>query len=355
MGKLGEACCCCCYKYDSRQKTLKDPSCPPPIVEANIRHSSGFVQGTKTGKKLFIQTWEPEYADSVIGCIYSCHGYGDHGSFLMAMLANRFAAKGYAVFSIDYIGHGRSEGVHCQLPDLQIVAAETADYFLSEKSKYPGKAGFLLGVSMGGTVAIMIAEQHPTAFDGMILSSPMCKIAPERMPSPCMVKILTSLANCFPSWPAVPSEDLDDLVMTDPEFKKMAKSDGLLYRGNPRLGSALSLLNATIHAENVAPKITLPYFINHGGGDVVTAPSASELFHKASGSTDKTLKIYPDMCHGLMIGDKDKAAMEQVWVDLWAWLDSHNPNAHLAQPTTAPTASDAPATTTTPPVSLAMD
>ncbi|PPR89075.1 hypothetical protein GOBAR_AA31614 [Gossypium barbadense] len=72
----------------------------------------------------------------------------------------------------------------------------------------------------------------------------------------------------------------------------------------------------------VAPmcKVTLPFFVLHGEADIVTDPEVSKAFNEKSSSSDKTIKLYPGMWHGLTSGEPDES-IEIVFTDITAWLD----------------------------------
>ena len=57
----------------------------------------------------------------------------------------------------------------------------------------------------------------------------------------------------------------------------------------------------------------------HGGDDVITDPSGSQLLFDTVSSTDKSLQIYPGFYHEIF--NEPEAA--KVFTDLVSWLDEH--------------------------------
>ncbi|WVZ11662.1 hypothetical protein V8G54_016192 [Vigna mungo] len=53
---------------------------------------------------------------------------------------------------------------------------------------------------------------------------------------------------------------------------------------------------------NLVP-VSLPFLVLHGEADQVTDKAISKQLHEVTGSSDKTLKLYPGMWHGLLYGE----------------------------------------------------
>lgn len=66
--------------------------------------------------------------------------------------------------------------------------------------------------------------------------------------------------------------------------------------------------------------MTLPFFVLHGEADIVTDPEVSRALYERASSSDKTIKLYPGMWHGLTAGEPDDN-IEIVFSDIIAWLD----------------------------------
>lgn len=75
--------------------------------------------------------------------------------------------------------------------------------------------------------------------------------------------------------------------------------------------------------------MSLPLLILHGTADRVCDPSVSEALYKESSSTDKTLNLYPDSWHGLIVAEPDDVA-SKVLGDIISWLNKHTKSPWLA-------------------------
>ena len=66
-------------------------------------------------------------------------------------------------------------------------------------------------------------------------------------------------------------------------------------------------------------QVRFPFLIVHGEEDKLTDPSMSKLLYSSARSLDKTLKLYPNMWHGLTNGEP-LDHIELVFSDIIAWL-----------------------------------
>lgn len=71
-----------------------------------------------------------------------CHGYTDNASFVKQIEYCRFVRHGIAVVTIEYEGHGRSDGELGLVYDWDRLVDDTSSFFkeVSEK-KFPGASG----------------------------------------------------------------------------------------------------------------------------------------------------------------------------------------------------------------------
>uniref|UniRef100_A0A0E0HWS6 Serine aminopeptidase S33 domain-containing protein n=1 Tax=Oryza nivara TaxID=4536 RepID=A0A0E0HWS6_ORYNI len=69
--------------------------------------------------RLFTCAWIPKESSRGVVCL--CHGYAVECSVTMRGTAERLARAGYAVYGIDYEGHGHSDGLQGYVPDLDAL------------------------------------------------------------------------------------------------------------------------------------------------------------------------------------------------------------------------------------------
>ncbi|CAD6341748.1 unnamed protein product [Miscanthus lutarioriparius] len=238
----------------------------------------------------------------------------------------RLARAGYAVYGLDYEGHGRSDGLQGYVPDFELLVRDCDDYFTSMVRRSQSQSNkdskrFLLGESMGGAVALLLHLRRPEFWSGAVLVAPMCKIADDMRPNPLVVNILRAMTSIIPTWKIVPSNDVIDAAYKTQEKRDEIRGNPYCYKDKPRLKTAYELLKVSLDLEqNLLHQVSLPFLIVHGGADKVTDPSVSELLYRSAASHDKTLKLYPGMWHALTSGESPDN-IHAVFQDIIAWLD----------------------------------
>lgn len=245
-------------------------------------------------------------------------------SGFMRGCGHRLANSGYAVFGIDYEGHGRSSGARCYIKKFENIVADCYAFFTSiaVEEEYRDKCRFLYGESMGGAVALLLHKKNPRFWNGAVLVAPMCKISEKVKPHPLVVNLLTRVEEIIPKWKIVPTKDVINSAFKDPIKREEIRSNKLIYQDKPRLKTALEMLRASMSLEDSLHEVTLPFFVLHGEADIVTDPEVSRALYEKAGSRDKTIILYPGMWHGLTSGEPDEN-IQIVFSDIINWLDKH--------------------------------
>ncbi|XP_040385276.1 caffeoylshikimate esterase-like [Oryza brachyantha] len=285
----------------------------------DIKYDEEFIANSR-GDKLFTCRWTPQ-KQAAKALIFICHGIAGECSISMRDTAARLVRAGYAVYGIDHEGHGRSSGRRCYVQNFSDIVTDCASYFTSicEKPENREKKRFLYGVSMGGSVALLLHRKDPAYWDGAVLLAPMCKISDDMRPHPIVVSALKMVCAVAPSWRIIPTPDIIDKVCKDPEMRKQVRSNPYIYRGNLPLKTCHELLMVSLDIEKNLHEVTLPFLVLHGGEDIVTDPSVSKLLYEEASSRDKTFKLYPGMWHALTAELPDD--VEHVYSDIISWMD----------------------------------
>lgn len=263
------------------------------------------------------------YVASVKGTVYMTHGYGSDSSWLFQQTCITFATWGYAVFTADLLGHGRSDGIPGYIGDMDKAAAASLSFFLNTRrsDQYRRLPAFLFGESMGGAVTmLMYFQSPPDTWTGLIFSAALFACTQETKPSRVrlfMYGLLLGMADTWATWPE--DKKLGNAIK-DFEKLKIMLQNPRRYSGRARVGTKREVARLEEYLQNNFHKVKVPFLVVHGADDGVTSPAGSEMLFKKASSVDKTLKLYGGMYHSLIQGESDEN-VKIVLGDMRAWID----------------------------------
>jgi len=261
--------------------------------------------------------------------VYMFHGYAGHSDREFKDMAVRIARQGHYVYAMDHEGHGRSDGLHVYIEDFNNLILDANQFIVQTEASYEStkeqkkRTKFIVGLSMGGGIALELAEKYPGLIDGLILLAPMCIISKDVQPPAAAVKFLTMLLKFFPAAPITPVPSLAEKAFTDKEMYRRSLQDSISYTAKMRLSTAMQLNLAVGKIQSNIPNITTPFIVCHGDKDEITKLEGSQFLYDNAGSKDKTLKIYPGMCHVLMLGES-KEKGDLVYAEIFDWIDKRS-------------------------------
>ena len=252
-----------------------------------------FLNLSKASPRLHALRYVPEAAPRAR--VILLHGYGDH-SGRYADLVRHLVTHDIETVAFDFRGHGRSEGRRGFVRRWDEFLDDTLAV-LHDPLLTPRVPTFLLGHSHGGLVAgVGLMRNRFTDVRGAVLSSPFLRNA-ARVPR--VKHVLAWVGNVVAPSLRV-STGLDDGMMThDDAMLRDARQDTLLNRCATPRWFRTTLMTQRWALQN-ASRLTTPYLALTGDADVIADPRGMEQFHARTGSTDKTLKVYPGLCHELL-------------------------------------------------------
>ncbi|KAK9055830.1 hypothetical protein SSX86_026915 [Deinandra increscens subsp. villosa] len=319
-----------------------------------VEYQEEYIRNSR-GVQLFTCRWLPLSPPKAL--VFLCHGYGMECSDFMKVCGTKLASYGYAVYGIDYEGHGRSMGARCYIKKFDNIVTDCSNYFkyISGQEDYKNKRRFLYGESMGGAVALLVHRKDPTFWQGAILVAPMCKISEKVKPHPVVISMLTRVEDVIPRWKIVPTKDVIDAAFKDPVKREEIRANRLIYQEKPRLKTALEMLRTSMSLEDSLSEVilhyypfrgstfgfrptnivslvqvTLPFFVLHGEADTVTDPEVSRALYEQASSKDKTINLYQGMWHGLTSGEPDHN-IDIVFGDIISWLDKRSDDDYISE------------------------
>jgi len=224
------------------------------------------VLSASDGVALQVRLCCPTVKTRAVLCLV--HGHGDH--------AARFAdgidvllRAGLAVVAFDLRGHGLSGGARGDCPSYDALLDDIGRVVTLSEQRFPDKALFLFGHSLGGNLALNYALRRASGLSGIVVVNPWLdlafRVAPWKL---AVVRLMNAVRPGFPmstgrrSWTSCQAEvDVDSLV-----HRTMT----------PRLfcGAGEAARWASAHAAD----LTLPLLAIHGVDDRSTSCEATRRF-----------------------------------------------------------------------------
>ena len=276
-----------------------------------MNHEDGFFTGVR-GARIYYQYWLPDSKPRAV--ILISHGLAEHSGRYMNVVS-RFVPLGYAVYSLDHLGHGRSDGRRVYVRQFANYTDVLGNYLAMIGKWQPGRRIFLLGHSMGALVAASLLLDYQSAFTGAILSGPSVVVPKNVSRSTIAIaRLLSTLA------PTIGLMGLDATgVSRDPAVVRAYIDDPLVYAGKTTARLAYELVKTMQRVTAKASRMTLPIMILQGGADRLVDPDGARMLYDTIGSSDKTLKIYDNLYHEVY----NEPERDQVLGDVEAWLEEH--------------------------------
>jgi len=276
-----------------------------------MKREEGFFEGVR-GLRIYRQCWLPEGEPKAVLLIV--HGLGEHcGRY--TNVVNHLVPRGYALYGLDHVGHGRSEGAREYVERFEDFVDTLDTYRGIVAQAQPDKPLFLYGHSMGGLITASYLLDRQAGLAGAILSAALTRV-PENI-SAATVAVGRVLSRLVPK-AGVLALDVTG-VSRDPAVVQAYVDDPLVFHGKTPARLSAELLRAMQRITAEASKITLPVFILQGSGDRLVNPGDARFLHGAVGSVDKTLKVYDGLYHEAH-NEPERAT---VLGDVEAWLAAH--------------------------------
>lgn len=274
-------------------------------------HAEGRFQSPQ-GANIYYQHWQPQDAPKAV--LLVVHGLAEHSGRYMN-LVNYFVPRGYAVYGLDHIGHGKSDGRRVYIEHFSDFTGPLKTYFDMIQGWHPGKPVFLVGHSMGGLIGAVYLLEHQNELKGAVLSAPAVKVSDTISPVTITVgKILSAIL------PKAGLLALDAAAISkDKAVVSAYINDPLVYTGKVTARLAAEMLSAMQRVTAQAADIRLPILLLQGSADRLVDPSGAKMLQENASTPDKTLKVYDGLYHEVF----NEPEREQVLQDVEAWLEAH--------------------------------
>jgi alpha-beta hydrolase superfamily lysophospholipase len=276
-----------------------------------MKHIDGNFKGVRN-LNIYYQGWLPD--NHIKAVLLIVHGLGEHSGRYMNVV-DHFVPLDYAVYGIDHIGHGKSDGEREMVESFDDFIKPLLIFYKMVTQWQTDAPIFILGHSMGGLISSYYLIDHQADFKGAVISGPAVKVGEGiSQATIIMGKILSKIA------PKMGILALDvNTISKDPAVVAAYENDPLVFHGKTPARLASEMLTAMQRVNAEADKIRLPMILVHGSEDILADPAGSQMLYDETNSKDKTLKIYDGLYHEVF----NEPERDQVLRDVENWLESH--------------------------------
>lgn len=264
------------------------------------------------GVSIFATSWLPDGVPR--DHLVLAHGYAEHLGRYRAV-ADFFTAAGYAVHALDHRGHGKSGGARAVIDSFANADADIDQLVDRVRAESGLKQIKLIGHSMGGSLALNYALNHPEKLSGLVLSGPAIGGGLPKLQA-LLLGIISKIA------PALGMIQLNaDAVSRDPQIVADYKADPLVFLGKVPARTAREMMHAIATYPLRVGAMQLPCLLMHGSADsLVRAEDAQPVF-AAIASPDKTVRIFDGLYHEIF----NEPERLEVLAIVKSWLDARLP------------------------------
>ena len=254
--------------------------------------SSDGTFRASSGAKIFYRQWTPAEPHAVI--ILS-HGLAEH-SGRYEEFANVFSDAGFAIYAVDFPGHGKSDGKRGHIGRFDEYTFALNQLTSLARSAHPNLPFVLFGHSMGGLIAADFLLQHQSGFVAAVLTG--AAIRSPQQPSSFVLFVNRLIAAIAPQLGVLRMDA--SAISRDPQVVSDYENDPLVYRGKASAALVTAIFSAMNRVVENAESIRLPILIMHASEDRLTSVEGSKLLHEKVSSEDKKLVIYEGLYHEIL-------------------------------------------------------
>lgn len=275
-----------------------------------MNHIEGYFKGIRN-LSIFYQAWLPEGQPKAV--LLTAHGLGSH-SGRYGNIVDRLVPRGIAVYGLDQIGHGKSEGARGMVERFEDLTETFTIYANMVRGWQAGKPCFLFGHSAGGLIAVCHLLDHQADFKGAVLSAPAITIPAGISATKVRIgRVLSVIA------PKAGLLKLDPALLShDPEVVSAYRHDPLVFHGRTPARLTAALVRAMQRAGREVNTLTLPFLTFVGGEEKIVNPAGARMLFEKAGSKDKTLHVYEGLYHETF----NEPERDRVLEDMAHWLEA---------------------------------
>lgn len=246
------------------------------------------------------------------------HGMSEHSGRHMNTISF-LVDLGYEVVRFDLRGSGQSGGERQWVEHWGDYVDDAARVFNWVCSTMPPLPLYVLGHSLGGTVAIYFSAKYASQIEGLMLSAPVHILGSSV--SSLKITVGRVVERLMPHM-RLPRNVDQGAISRDPEVVKAYINDPLGCAHNT-LRQGKELIDAATHIPEQLHHLHMPVVLFHGSHDRLVKLEGSFQILEQLPAADKVLHVLPGVYHEPH-NDLDK---EDYFALLGQWLSKHTAHA----------------------------
>lgn len=260
---------------------------------------------TEEGLSLYYSYWEA--APAAPSVVY-LHGLESHMGWFFN-LAEFLNAKGINVYAFDRRGSGLNKNNHRKF-SAKLLLSDLKLFLDLIKKEHPSGKVFLLGLCLGGRIAVSFFSPHPDHVDGLILISPS-------LDSKLKFSLKEKLSMLFRPDSMIKSPIEDRMFTSNEKYLKYIEKDPMRLRYIPGK-HLLEIARMKGLLKRASAKIRVPVLTLLAGIDDIIDTGKVRAWHEGLPAADKEIKIYKNYYHLLTFEENAGEIMQGVSDWVWA-------------------------------------
>jgi acylglycerol lipase len=295
----------------------KSVSTSAPVIPDSILDQHGSTMSSD-GTCLFYRYWIPSGDENPQNIVLLLHGIGLHSGRYVTT-AEELNKSGIAVYAVDTRGHGLSCGKRGFIPTIPKENRDISAMVATIHQAHPNAKVFLMAESMGGIFALNYAKTNPTDISGMILMSPVFKLARAQYWHWGALRFFVDYA----FRPNAPVLDLSPRTKNESgktsAQKIIPSPDDKLSYTRVSINYLMGIHKAIVHWQTKAPQVHVATLVMEGEHDPIAKAGSVRMLFDLLATKDKEFDLCPNVTHSLLGNPHSPDILHGVS----AWIAEH--------------------------------
>ncbi len=238
---------------------------PEPVADVTAARLTPAGLVARDGRTLPLRRWLPT-GGAPEALVLAVHGFGGFG-LVFKDLGEDLAGQGLGLLALDQRGFGDNPDIG-RWPGDDALLGDARDLVRAVLDAYPDTPLYLLGVSMGGAIALNVGSLNMKGIEGYVLAAPAAR--GEGAEQPLLDGLLAAASAIVPRLGM-------EVGHTDPRLTADANR---LYADDPRVVRRMTvahyhgILRLADSAYAAAGRIEKPVLLLYGTADPILPPGA---------------------------------------------------------------------------------